>query len=273
MTNPKDPWGPGPGDAPTEHLGSPGQSGSDKSGYTDDPTEAYGSGAAQAPRYPATEQFTPWAPPPAHATQQLPTHEGQWGAYESGGAYDSGYGSTWSGAPGQPGAMPPGATGLPPEPPKRNTGLWIALALCVIALIAVAGVVAGVMLGNKDSESTTTAGTTTRSLPTAGRTPTGTAPSGLPSPTAIPGLPGLEGLGATMGTISANSGGTLTLSALSGEKVTVHTTDETKVISLSGAKASDLKVGDIVMVQGDKDADGSIRAEIIISTSLPTGPR
>ncbi|WP_405178636.1 DUF5666 domain-containing protein [Nocardia sp. NBC_01377] len=299
MTNPKDPWGQRPDDAPTEHLGSPGQSGFDRSAHTDDPTVAYGgndptvayggtsdptvaygAGAPETSRYPQAEQFEPWAPPPPNATQQMPTHESQWGGYESGGApYDSGYGNQWAGRHGQPGAMPP--SGPPPggygpgepPPPKRNTGLWIALALGVIALIAVVGVAAGVLLGNKESEPSSNAAGTSRVFPTLGPSSTGVQPSDPVSPSGVPGLPGLDGIGATMGTISANDGATLTLSTLSGDTVTVRTSAKTQVISLSSTKVSELPVGDVVMVQGDESADGSIDAKLIISAALPGGPR
>lgn len=76
-----------------------------------------------------------------------------------------------------------------------------------------------------------------------------------------------------MGTITANAGGQLTLDTVGGSAVTVRTTDKTQVISLTGSKASDLPVGDMVVVQGDKVADGSIDAKIIISTALPGGTR
>lgn len=288
MTNPKDPWGQRPEDAPTEHLGPRGQSVSGGSAYTDDPTVAYGRGAPETSRYPSTEQTYTWTPPPPNATQQFPTHENQWGAYESGGgAYGSEYAGQWADASQPPGAAPPGYAppgsnhpgsnhpGYAPAqpPPKRNTGLWIALVLGVIALVAVGGVAAGVLLGDKDSGSTNSAGTTTQNFPMPNRTPTGTAPSEPLLPSGLPGLPGLDGLGATMGTISANNGGTLTLSTLSGETVTVRTTARTQVISLSVSAAKDLPVGDVVMVQGDKSSDGSIEAKVIISTALPGRPR
>ncbi|WP_431968094.1 DUF5666 domain-containing protein [Nocardia sp. bgisy134] len=263
MTNPKDPWGQRPEDAPTEHLGPPGASGYDPSGDTT--------------RYPSTEQFE-WGPPPANATKQLPPMESQWGAYESG------YGQQYPGQqyPGPPdphhAAMPPGAAppGGPPtdqQPPKRNTGLWIALVLGVVALVAVAGVVAGLVLGGRDSSTTTAGGNTTANFPTGGAFPTQNPSPRQPSPSGLPGLPGLDGIGATMGTISANDGGQLTIDTVSGNTVAVRTDELTQVISLSGAKPADLPVGDMVMVQGDKGPDGSIRAKIIISTALPGGGR
>ncbi|MEV0028731.1 DUF5666 domain-containing protein [Nocardia sp. NPDC050793] len=256
MTNPKDHWGQRPEDAPTEHLGPPGASGHDPSGDTT--------------RYPSTEQFG-WGPPPANATKQFPPMESQWGAYESG------YGHQYPGMPDPhhaavpPGAVPPGGPPTDEPPPKRNTGLWIALAVGVLALVAVAGVVAGLVLGGPDSAPTTAGGTTTATFPTGGAFPTQNPRQ--PSPSGLPGLPGLDGIGATMGTISANNGGQLTIDTVSGNSVAVRTDELTQVISLSGAKPADLPVGDMVMVQGDKGSDGSIRAKIIISTALPGGGR
>ncbi|GAB2647986.1 DUF5666 domain-containing protein [Nocardia goodfellowii] len=258
MTNPKDPWGQRPEDAPTEHLGHSGA-----------PPE-YGQGPSV---YPSNEQYDAWTPPPPNATQELPRAENQWGAYESGG-YGNQY-PTPAQRPVPPGAVPPGMSPGdlppgPPQPPKRNTGLWIALALGVIALIAVAGVVTGALLGSRDSGSNAAGDTTAPATRTAPVLP---PQSGRSTTTGIPGVPGFENLGATMGTINANTGGTLTLDSASGGSVTVHTNDMTQVISLSGAKVSDLPVGDIVMVQGDKNPDGSILAKFIISTALPGGPR
>jgi len=282
MTNPNDPWAQRPEDAPTEHIGPSGRSGFEQPSHTTEYTEAYGQGGV----YPSTEQFDPWPPPPANATKEFPPYESQpqWGGYESG------YGEPWASgaqnptqvggfaAPGAqypPGGPPPG--GLPPDqqpPRKRNTGLWIALGLGVILLLGAVGVVAGVLLGGEDSSSTAAS---TSAFRTTGRQPGGTAPSGQPTPTqvtpTIPGLGGIDDLGATMGTITANTGGQLTLDSLGGAPVTVRTTDKTQVISLTGSKVADLPVGDMVMVQGDKAADGSIDAKIIISTALPGGTR
>ena len=79
----------------------------------------------------------------------------------------------------------------------------------------------------------------------------------------------INGLGATVGTIGANDGSTLTVDGIGGSPVTVRTNDQTQVVAIGGAKVSDLKVGDSVVIQGDKAGDGSITARIIISTSLP----
>jgi hypothetical protein len=272
MTNPNDPWGQRPEDAPTEHLGSPGKSGYEPT-HTTQYDEAYGKGGGVGP---STEQFEPWTPPPLNATREFPPYDNQWGAYEST------YGEQWAeptvqapGAmPGHGGVVPPGPPmppDQPPQPPKRNIGLWIALGIGVVALIAVLGVVAGLLLGSKGSSSTSAASSATLTLPPQARV-TGTPKSGQSTAT-LPSIPGLDTLGTTMGTISANNGGTLSLATLSGGPVTVHTDDSTQVISLSAAKAADLLVGDMVVIEGDKAPDGSIHAKIIISTSLPGGPR
>ncbi|WP_433523433.1 DUF5666 domain-containing protein [Nocardia pseudovaccinii] len=275
MSSPNDPWAQRPEDAPTEHIGPSGKSGFQPSSSTTEYTEAFGHGDATSV-YPSTEQYEPWGPPPVNATKEFPPYESQvqWGGQESGAWREP----TQVGAYGQPGAQyPPGPPGgpLPPDqqpPRKRNTGLWTALGVGVILLIGAVSVLAGVLMGGKDTSSSSAASTS--AFPTAGRSP---VPSGGPSTTqvlpSIPGLGGIDNLGATMGTIKANAGGQLTLDTIGGSAVTVRTTDKTQVISLTGSKASDLPVGDMVVVQGDKAADGSIDAKIIISTALPGGTR
>ncbi|WP_280351898.1 DUF5666 domain-containing protein [Nocardia abscessus] len=267
MTNPNDPWGQRPEDAPTEHLG-PGKSGYGDPTHTTEYLEAYGTGAPSA--YPPTEQHGGWGPPGPNATRELPPYDSQWSAYQ-----DSGAGQ-WPGTAAPPGgAIPPGAAPPgPPQPPRRNTGLWIALAIGVVLLIGAIGVVAGVLLGGSDSDSADTAAAstapvTTRSLPGT-RTAPPTPPSGLPG---VPGLGDVDGLGATMGTITANDAGTLTVSSVMGDSITVRTDANTQVIALSGTKVSDLAAGELVLIQGDKAPDGSIQAKIIIGTSLPGGGR
>lgn len=279
MTNPKDPWGQRPGEAPTEHLGPPG---------------AFGQGD-----YPPTEQYDPWSAPPATgATREIPAMDSQWGAYEPGGQWQGQQqpqwtGDSWAGVPGQQPVVPgqPGAPGQPPpgahppdhytppgqQPPKRNTGLWIALGLGVLGLVGVIGIAAGLVLGGGgDSADSAAAGSTgtTHTLPFQ------VAPSGIPQSPGMssPGLPGLselglDELGATVGTITANDGGTLTVSTVTGGDVTVRTDAATQVISLSVLHAADLPVGEMVMVQGETGADGTIQARIIVSTALPGGGR
>ncbi|MFC4374143.1 DUF5666 domain-containing protein [Nocardia halotolerans] len=254
MTNPNDPWGQRPEDSPTERLGSSGS----------ESTTPYGGGG-----------FDEWGQP-SNPTRALPPHDAQWGPYESG--YPVAQPAHQPPPPNYPGAPPPGPPGGgQPEPPQRHTGLWLALGLGVLALIAVGGVLAGLVLSGGDSgDADTAAGaTTSRSLlpPTSSKQ---TVPMVPPSASGLPGLPGpggSEDLGATMGSITANTGTEITLNTLGGSSVRVLIDDATQVISLTSTKASELPVGDMVMVQGDKNPDGSIHAEIIISTALPGGPR
>ncbi|MFC8045204.1 DUF5666 domain-containing protein [Nocardia sp. NPDC057353] len=271
MTNPKDPWGQRPDDSPTQHLGAPGASGAP-------PTNVFGGSAG------GYGEWTP--PPPPDATREFPSYDSQWGPYEGTAqqpyqqqppptaAYAQPQQQNW-GNPPPPGYPPQPPQGTPP-PPRRNTGLWIGLGLAVVLLIGVVGVFAGLYFTGGDDDSTA-AGTTTTTRQPARTTapPSGnqTTPSFPALPSEIPGLPGLEDLGSAMGSITANNGGTLTLSTLDGKTVTVRTDARTQVISLGVTTAADLPVGEMIVVQGDKGADGNILAEIIISTGLSGGGR
>ncbi|MGW1739750.1 DUF5666 domain-containing protein [Nocardia sp. NPDC001965] len=258
MTNPNDPWARRPDDDPTQHLGQPGESATEKlsTGYG---PAGYGESTTA---YPGNDPYGGWGPPGPHPTREMPTYPS--------GAYDnqlSGYGQY-----GPPGQVPP----EPPRPPKKN-GMWVGIAVAVIVLIGLAGIAAGMLLGGDDSD-TTAGGTTTTSRPTGRGLPAdpGDSGPGLPSLPSMPELPDTgdaESGGTTMGTISANSGGTLTISTLTGNEITVHTTASTQVISLAGTTVDALPTGDLVIVQGQKSPDGSIQADVIISTSLEGGGR
>ncbi|MFC8526471.1 DUF5666 domain-containing protein [Nocardia sp. NPDC057227] len=286
MTNPKDPWGQRPDESPTQHLGAPGASGAP-------PTNVFGGSAG------GYGEWTP--PPPPDATREFPSYDSQWGPYDGQGGTTQqpyqqqpppGYVQPQQPYQQQPpgyvqpqqqdwvnGHPPPGhqGSGIPPRPPRRNTGLWIGLGLAAVLLIAVLGVFAGLYFTGGDDDSTA-AGTTTTATRQPGRTtapPSAnqTTPSFPALPSELPGLPGLEDLGSAMGSITANNGGTLTLRTLDGKTVTVRTDARTQVISLGVSTAADLPVGEMVVVQGDKGADGNILAEIIISTGLSGGGR
>ncbi|WP_327149221.1 DUF5666 domain-containing protein [Nocardia sp. NBC_01329] len=259
MTNPNDPWARRPDDDPTQHLGQPGESATEKlsTGYGQ---AGYGESTTA---YPGNDPYGGWGPGP-NPTREMPAYPG--GAYES----------PWGGY-GPPGQVPPGqAPPGPPRPPKKN-GMWIGVVVAVIVLIGLAGIAAGMLFGGDDSD-TTASDTTTSSRPTGRGLPADPGDSGP----GIPGLPGAPDLpdtgdaeagGTTMGTISANSGGTLTISTLTGSEVTVHTTASTQVISLAGTTVDALPTGDLVIVQGQKSPDGSIQADVIISTALEGGGR
>lgn len=289
MTNPSDPWAQRPDspDTPTEKLGGSGRNPDETPTHTKEYSEAYGRGAEpyestrpyghpgpyeptaayEFPAHPEYQgEFFEQAPGP-NATRELPPYDSQWGAYEPGYGETGGYPPYGSG-PGTQHAV--GPTGLPVEPPRRRrTGLWIALTAAVFVLVVLGGIAAGLLLAGNDSSSTSAAGTS-RPAPT--RVPVvppnpsnGTRPS-LPQ---LPGLGDIDGIGATMGTVTTNGGTTLVLQSLLGNSVTVHTDADTQIISMGSGKVSDLHQGDMVVVQGDKNPDGSIKAKIIISTQLP----
>jgi hypothetical protein len=250
MSNPNDPWSARPQNEPTEAIGQP----VEQQGYhTQDPYQAYGYVPPNATQgYPTYETFDPNKPPP-NPTQAYPTYQGQ----------------QWNGYPGE---IPPLDQQPGGVPPRRNIGLWIAIGACVLLLIAVVG--AGFLIfGSKNDSSSTASGTnatTVRPIPSGPKT-SGQAQPPLSLPSGIPGIPGLgnDSGGAAIGSISANDGATLTINELTGGSVTVHTNSDTQVVSLTGDKISDLKVGEAVVVQGDKQGDGSIMAKVIVSTSLP----
>ncbi|WP_245722106.1 hypothetical protein [Nocardia crassostreae] len=268
MTNPSDPWSrrpdPHPVDGPTEKVDRVGEPG----GHTSEPGEAYGpTEYYSAP----TDYFA--QPPGPDATRVMPPPDAGWGAYESGGGYaqTSSYETQYA----QPGAYaPPGAAGYPgapgypggpggpggyqpgypppsgPQPPKRNKSMWVVVGVAAFVLVALGGVIAGVLLANKDSSSDTassgrTSTTNPLLVPSLPGTTGGQLPSGIPQ---IPGFGDIEGLGADMGTIASNDGKTLTMTTLAGDTVTVKTDADTQVISLTTTTVADLKVGEMVMV-------------------------
>ncbi|MFR9750578.1 DUF5666 domain-containing protein [Nocardia sp. 004] len=272
MTNPNDPWGQRQADAPTEHLGPAVDSGrGDPARPTGYPEYSEGSGANPSeypPAYAPTEQYGVWAPPGANATRELPPYEAQWGSYPDSTYQDKG-GGQWANTAALPGNAPQPPA---PPPPRRNTGLWIVLGLAVVLLVGAVGVAAGVMLGGDRSGSTSTMATssapaTVESIPR-DRTDQPIPPSGLPE---VPGFGGIDGLGAVVGTITVNDNGTLSVRTVLGDTVTVRTDANTRVISLSSETVADLPTGELVMIEGDKASDGSLRARVIIGTSLPGG--
>ncbi|MGI5222548.1 DUF5666 domain-containing protein [Nocardia sp. CA-290969] len=265
MTNPNDPWARRPDDDPTQRLGQPGESATEKlptgdgPGFTE-PTTAY----------PGTDPYGGWGPPGPNPTREMPTYD----SYAYGGQQQ------W-GAPGGPPPQDPygpagGPPGGSPRPPKKN-GVLLGIGLAVIVLLGLAGIAAGMMFGGDDSQST--AGDTSSTSRTLGREVPAQPDESEPPLPSLPGIPDMPDSGeqdpggTTMGTISSNSGGTLTLSTLTGDEVTVHTTPQTQVISLAGATVDALPAGDLVIVQGQPGPDGSIQADVIISTALEGGGR
>ena len=259
MTNPDDPRPVEP-DQPTEIY------------HTADPYQAYGQqpppNATMA--FPTYQTYDPNQAPYQQAPyQQQPNPTQAYPTYQGGYQQQQPPQQGWGGYPGE--APPLEQT----QEPKRKSKLWLGI-LVGLAVLAVGGLIAFIATSGSPETSTaggapTTARTTESAPTTAPRTPPRTSPA--PGSPAVPVPPELgdaiNGLGATVGTIGANDGSTLTVDGIGGSPVTVRTNDQTQVVAIGGAKVSDLKVGDSVVIQGDKAGDGSITARIIISTSLP----
>ncbi|PTR30994.1 hypothetical protein C8K36_10120 [Rhodococcus sp. OK519] len=258
-----------PGDDPTQQIGPVGAPIPDQATeqyYTADPYQAYG---AQAPNptqaIPTYDpRFDPQATP-ANATQAYPTY------YGAGGYPPGGYPP-----PGQPptGEVPP-VDNTPAPKPGRKIGMWAAVGAGVVLLGL--GLIVGLLLSGNDSNDTNTAAapsprTSAPVVPPRAGAPTPTDEPDITSP--LEGLPGGVGdligkAGTAMGTITANNGGTLTIDGLGGSKITVRTTSDTTLISLTADSIADLKPGESVLVQGDKVENDTVTAKLIIGTTLP----
>ncbi|MDV6233762.1 DUF5666 domain-containing protein [Rhodococcus cercidiphylli] len=266
------------------------------------PTQAYQNPAYQNPAYqdptqqnPAQQNPDPQAYPPGYQpTQAFPPYDPEQQAaanqaYGQTQQYGQGYGTGQYGQPqqygntqqfghtqqfGQPpeyGAPPPGNDPNAADSGSKGPRPWV-LALIGLVVLAIV-VVFGISFLSGGSDESTTASAPSTSI----RPPTSSAPTTTPQPTEsgtattpelIPGgIPEILGqLGSSVGTISANDGSTLTLDGLDGAPVTVQTTPQTQIISLSGSDLASLAVGAFVVVQGEAVEDGTIRANVIIET-------
>ena len=280
MTNPDDPR------TPQERAYDPAEQASDETVRwarpTDDPTRQIGPvGAPEQPteQYYTADPYQAYGSPPPNPTQAFPTYDPQYdpqamppGATQ---AYPTYYGAGGYPPPGPPpsGEIPP--LGDAPDPkPGRKIGVWAAVGAGVVLLAL--GLTVGLMLSGGSSDTpTATAPTTSRPVapPTTSKAPSGetTVPNTTSPLDSIPGGVGelIGKVGTAMGTISANDGGTLTLDGLGGSTVTVFTTPDTTLVSLTARTIADLKPGESVLVQGDAVENGTITAKLIIGTTLP----
>ncbi len=243
--------------------------------YPDQSTQQFGS-----PQSPGQEYGQPYPQQP-NPTQAMPPYDPnqQYAAnqqYASNQQYPAN--QQYAGNPGQYGP-PPGYTGETPVEGGKSSGggsggdssnKWLValLALAVLVVVVLAGIL---FLTNRSSDSEVTASPgITRTLPqssaplpsTPGRAPVvPSAPGGL-VPGGIPEI--LGGAGAAVGTITAIDGAAISIDGVDGAPLTVTTTPQTEVISLSGFDISDLKVGSLVVVNGAPVEGGSITADVII---------
>lgn len=107
--------------------------------------------------------------------------------------------------------------------------------------------------------------------------PAGASSGGGQGGSGIDGIPSGQGsrtapeTATTVGSITAVDGSTLTLQTVQGPSVTVTTSGSTRVRASAGDDISALAVGDVVMVRGDPNANGSLVATAIIQGQLADG--
>ena len=275
MSNPNDPWSQRPGgdqpDQPTERFDEP----TDRY-HTSDPHQAYGD-------YKPTEEYPTYYQPESGSAGLLrPAASVQPAGVRPADQPDPAVSDPSSIRPqyGGYGEVPPldGQGYGPPQEPKRGKGVWIALGAIVVLLAAVAGFGYLLFAGNDDS-STTAAATTTTATTRAPATTTPARPSPSAPTTAIPlpsDLTGIPGLGDALGDLGAAWGTSppstarRSRSARSPESPSPSKTDaSTQVIAVAGNSVADLKVGDSIVAQGDKGADGTFLAKEIVVMALP----
>ncbi|MFE7801299.1 DUF5666 domain-containing protein [Nocardia sp. NPDC057440] len=74
--------------------------------------------------------------------------------------------------------------------------------------------------------------------------------------------------GIAVGRVAANDGSTLTVEGVLGSTAVVRIDTRTRVLMLAATRAADVKVGTMVIVQGDKASDGTIKARYIVGEPL-----
>jgi len=281
MTNPDDPR------TPQERAYDPAEQASDETVQwarpADGPTQQIGPVAPTdqpTEQYYTADPYQAYGSPPPNPTQAFPTYDPRLDPQATPPnptqAYPTYYGAAGTPPPGQPPiGEAPAIEDTPEHKPARKVGLLAAVAAGVLLLAL--GLIVGFMLNNGGSDEATTAtAPSTRTAapavpPRASTPPSQTAPD-TTSP--LEGIPGGVGdligkAGTAMGTITANDGGTLTLDGLGGTTITVRTTPDTSLISLTARSVADLKPGESVLVHGDKLENGTVTANLIIGTSLP----
>jgi hypothetical protein len=76
---------------------------------------------------------------------------------------------------------------------------------------------------------------------------------------------------ATFGTVKLVDGDKIYIQTMNGDVVTVKTSGSTKIQVSKAGKAEDLKTGSVVVVAGDKDAQGTVDATSVIQSSALGG--
>ncbi|RVW01714.1 hypothetical protein [Rhodococcus spongiicola] len=250
-----------PSDDPTEQMASiesPEQP--TEQYYTDDPHRAYGSQTPHPTReFPTYDpRFDPQAAPP-NPTQAYPTYYGA-GGYPP------------------PGPPPIGEAPAIENTPEHAAGRRVALRPVAVAggVLLVLGLIVGLMLSGRGSDDAPPAAApqpprTSVQMPPPTVSPPPAAPDSDSPGESIPGRIGdlIGQAGTALGTITANDGGTLTLEGLGGSEITVLTTPDTTLISLTARNVADLEPGESVLVQGDRVRNETVTANVIIGTTIP----
>lgn len=175
------------------------------------------------------------------------------------------------------------------EHAKPNRWTWALLGVLVLAV----GFLGGAFVGKRTSDSggslpdfSAAGGMAGMGGGMSGGFPSGTMPSGMP--TSFPGdqsgttdgstdgstdagstggsgaMPGGGfGGGMTMGTVSSVGDGTLVITDMSGNEVTVTVSGDTSITKQADVSLSDLAVGSTVVVRGETGDDGSVTAQSI----------
>ncbi|MFQ6330285.1 hypothetical protein ACLMAL_29695 [Nocardia sp. CWNU-33] len=151
---------------------------------------------------------------------------------------------------------PPAAETAPqhsqPEPPNR-TGLLIGVGVVLLIII---GLLPMILHDNSTSTSSSpnvkASQATTASVKVA------------PAASAAKFVRGIA-----VGRVAANDGSTLTVEGVLGSVAVVRIDTRTRVLMLAAVRAADVKVGTMVIVQGDKTSDGTIKAKYIVGDGAP----
>ncbi|MFI7671708.1 hypothetical protein [Nocardia sp. NPDC049526] len=94
------------------------------------------------------------------------------------------------------------------------------------------------------------------------------ATGGSAAATAVPANAVHVNRGLTIGKVTANDGKTLAVEGILGAKTNVRVNTDTQVLVLTGSSVSDVAIGAAVVVYGNKEADGTITANLIMGGSL-----
>ncbi|MFQ6398601.1 hypothetical protein ACLMAJ_34840 [Nocardia sp. KC 131] len=153
--------------------------------------------------------------------------------------------------PEQPQPDPEPQPQLQPEPPSR-TGLLIGIGVLLLIFIGL------LPLMLQDNSTSTGSSSSAKAPPVA---PTSTKVAPVAKATKF-----FRGL--AIGKVTANDGSTLTVEGVLGSTALVRVDTRTRVLMLASPRASDVRIGTMIVVQGDQASDGTIQARLILGGAL-----